>query len=134
MEDNPQTRAYSQQGSVYVFANVYMYEEKPGVAGRFKKFKRSHRQGCLGYPGSLSELERRSRHRRRPLAFYGSLGGDFRAVDRDTGKILWHRKLASGIIGNPITYKVAGKQYVSVWTGIGGWIGLPVTAGLDHER
>ena len=24
-----------------------------------------------------------------------------------------------------------GKQYVSVWSGIGGWIGLPVTAGLD---
>ena len=45
------------------------------------------------------------------LAFYGSLGGDFRAVDRDTGKILWHRKLASGIIGNPITYKIDGKQY-----------------------
>jgi lanthanide-dependent methanol dehydrogenase len=26
---------------------------------------------------------------------------------------------------------VKGKQYVSVWSGIGGWIGLPVTAGLD---
>jgi hypothetical protein len=39
--------------------------------------------------------------------------------------------LSSGIIGNPITYSVKGKQYVSVWSGIGGWIGLPVTAGLD---
>ena len=65
------------------------------------------------------------------LAFYGSLGGDFRAVDRATGKIVWSRKLSSGIIGNPITYSVKGKQYVSVWSGIGGWIGLPVTAGLD---
>ena len=37
----------------------------------------------------------------------------------------------SGIVGNPITYSVKGKQYVSVWSGIGGWIGLPVTAGLD---
>ncbi|HLH10459.1 MAG TPA: hypothetical protein VKV77_01130, partial [Methylovirgula sp.] len=27
--------------------------------------------------------------------------------------------------------KVGGKQYVSVLSGIGGWIGLPVTAGLD---
>jgi len=26
---------------------------------------------------------------------------------------------------------VKGKQYVSILTGIGGWIGLPVTAGLD---
>ena len=24
-----------------------------------------------------------------------------------------------------------GKQYVGVYSGIGGWIGLPVTAGLD---
>ena len=38
------------------------------------------------------------------LVFYGSLGGEFRAVDRDTGKMLWSRKLGSGIIGNPITY------------------------------
>jgi lanthanide-dependent methanol dehydrogenase len=59
------------------------------------------------------------------------LGGDFRAVDRATGKILWSRKLSSGIIGNPIAYSVKGKEYISVWSGIGGWIGLPVTAGLD---
>jgi glucose dehydrogenase len=65
------------------------------------------------------------------LAFYGSLNGDFRAVDRNSGKVLWQRRLGSGIIGNPITYKIAGKQYVSVHSGIGGWIGLPVTAGLD---
>ena len=65
------------------------------------------------------------------LAFYGSLNGDFRAVDRSSGKVLWQRRLGSGIIGNPITYSVNGKQYVSVWSGIGGWIGLPVTAGLD---
>jgi lanthanide-dependent methanol dehydrogenase len=65
------------------------------------------------------------------LVFYGSLGGDFRAVDRNSGKILWSRKLGSGIIGNPITWKVGGKQYVGTYSGIGGWIGLPVTAGLD---
>ncbi len=67
------------------------------------------------------------------LVFYGSLSGDFRAVDRKSGKVLWSRKLGSGIIGNPITYKVKGKQYVSIFSGIGGWIGLPVTAGLDFS-
>ena len=41
------------------------------------------------------------------------------------------RKLGSGIIGNPITWKVGGKQYVGIYSGIGGWIGLPMTAGLD---
>jgi glucose dehydrogenase len=65
------------------------------------------------------------------LMFYGSLGGDFRAVDRASGKIVWSRKLGSGIIANPITYKLGGKQYVGVYSGIGGWIGVPVTAGLD---
>ena len=65
------------------------------------------------------------------LVFYGSLGGDFRAVDKNSGKVLWTRKLGSGIIGNPITWKVGGKQYIGVYSGIGGWIGLPVTAGLD---
>ena len=60
-----------------------------------------------------------------------ALNGDFRAVDRNSGKVLWSRKLGSGIVGNPMTYKVDGKQYVSVYAGIGGWIGLPVAAGLD---
>ena len=40
---------------------------------------------------------------------------------------------SSGIIGNPITYKVKGKQYVSIFSGLGGWIGIPVTAGLDMD-
>ena len=65
------------------------------------------------------------------LVFYGSLNGDFRAVDRNSGKVLWSRKLGSGIVGDPMTYKVGSKQYVSVFAGIGGWVGLPVAAGLD---
>ena len=65
------------------------------------------------------------------LMFYGSKSGHFRAVDRNSGKVLWQKKLGSGIIGNPITYKIKGKQYVSIFAGLGGWIGIPVTAGLD---
>ncbi len=130
MEDEPQQRSHTTQGIVYVFANVYMYPEKPGVTGKFKKFdvltgktvweipdKYPNWGGAMVTAGGL--------------AFYGSLGGDFRAVDRNTGKILWHRKLGSGIIGNPIAWSVDGKEYVSVFAGIGGWIGLPITAGLD---
>jgi PQQ-dependent dehydrogenase (methanol/ethanol family) len=130
MEDEPQARSHTQQGTVYVFANVYMYPEKPGVTGKFKKFNvvtgKTEWEIPDQYPNWGGALVTAG-----GLAFYGSLGGDFRAVDRETGKVLWHRKLGSGIIGNPITYSVKGKQYVSVWSGIGGWIGLPVTAGLD---
>jgi glucose dehydrogenase len=44
---------------------------------------------------------------------------------------LWSKKLGSGIIGNPISYEVNGKQYVAVFAGVGGWAGLPITADLD---
>ena len=130
MELNPQERSHTQQGTVYVFANVYMYPEKPGVTGKLKKFNVVTGKTAWEVPdqypnwgGTLTTAG--------GLVFYGSLGGDFRAVDRNTGKVLWSRKLSSGIIGNPITYSVKGKQYVSILSGIGGWIGLPVVAGLD---
>lgn len=130
MEDEPQKRTHTQQGTVYVFANVYMYPEEPGASGRFKKFNVLTGETVWEirdpYPNWGGALVTKG-----GLVFYGSLGGDFRAVDRKTGKVLWSRKLGSGIIGNPITYKVDGKQYVSIFSGIGGWIGLPVTAGLD---
>ncbi|GFO82060.1 PQQ-dependent dehydrogenase, methanol/ethanol family [Methyloceanibacter sp.] len=132
MEDEPQERTHTQQGTVYVFANVYMYPEKPGVTGKFKKFDVLTGETIWEipdpYPNWGGALVTDG-----GLVFYGSLGGDFRAVDRETGKIVWSRKLGSGIVGNPITYKVDGKQYVSVPSGIGGWIGLPVTAGLDMD-
>jgi lanthanide-dependent methanol dehydrogenase len=67
------------------------------------------------------------------LAFDGSLGGDFRAVDRNSGKMVWHRKLGSGIIGNPIAWRVGGHEYISVFCGIGGWIGLPAVAGVGSS-
>ena len=130
MELEPQERTHTQQGTVYVFANVYMFPEKPGTTGKVKKF--DVLTGKLDweipdpYPNWGGTMVTDG-----GLVFYGSLGGDFRAVDRKSGKVLWHRKLASGIIGNPISYKVKDKQYVSILAGIGGWIGVPVTAGLD---
>jgi PQQ-dependent dehydrogenase (methanol/ethanol family) len=130
MELNPQDRSHTQQGTVYVFANVFMYPEKPGVTGKIKKFNVVTGETKWEIPdqypnwgGTLTTAG--------GLMFYGSLGGDFRAVDRDSGKVIWQRKLGSGIIGNPIAYSVKGKEYISIWSGIGGWIGLPVTAGLD---
>ncbi|HVZ05777.1 PQQ-dependent dehydrogenase, methanol/ethanol family [Hyphomicrobium sp.] len=130
MEDEPQDRTHTQQGTVYVFANVYMYPEKPGVTGKLKKFDiltgKTDWEIPDPYPNWGGTLNTDG-----GLVFYGSNSGHFRAVDRKTGKVLWERKLASGIIGNPITYKVGGKQYVSVFQGLGGWVGIPVTAGLD---
>ncbi|MFZ0552423.1 MAG: PQQ-dependent dehydrogenase, methanol/ethanol family [Steroidobacteraceae bacterium] len=130
MQDTPQTRTSLQQGIVYVFANVYMYDDKPGIAGRLKAFNVVTGQTVWDIPDKYPNWGG-TLNTGGGVVFYGSLGGDFRAVDEKTGKILWSRKLGSGIIGNPISYKVDGHQYVSVFAGIGGWIGLPVTAGLD---
>lgn len=58
------------------------------------------------------------------LVFYGTMDGWFRAVDAHTGSVLWQTKLASGIVGDPITFKGAdGRQYVAIYSGIGGWMG-----------
>jgi PQQ-dependent dehydrogenase (methanol/ethanol family) len=58
------------------------------------------------------------------LVFWGSMDGYFRAHDARSGKELWRLKLPSGIVGNPITYLGPdGKQYVAIYSGIGGWMG-----------
>jgi glucose dehydrogenase len=37
MEDEPQERTHTNQGTVYVSANVYMYPEKPGITGKIQE-------------------------------------------------------------------------------------------------
>jgi alcohol dehydrogenase (cytochrome c) len=59
------------------------------------------------------------------VVFWGDLNQAFRAFDADTGKILWQTKLGGPIQNSTITYRVNGKQYVAVITGLGG-----VTASL----
>jgi alcohol dehydrogenase (cytochrome c) len=58
------------------------------------------------------------------IVFYGTMDGWFKAVDARNGAELWKFKTGSGIIANPITYVGPdGKQYVAVYSGIGGWMG-----------
>jgi alcohol dehydrogenase (cytochrome c) len=54
------------------------------------------------------------------LIFWGDLNQQFRAFDADTGKILWQTKLGGPIQTSTITYRVNGKQYIAVVTGLGG--------------
>ncbi|OYV86461.1 MAG: PQQ-dependent dehydrogenase, methanol/ethanol family, partial [Acidiphilium sp. 37-67-22] len=67
------------------------------------------------------------------VAFYGTLKGMFRAVDIQTGKILYQFKTPSGIIGNPITYMHDGKQYVAVLSGVGGWAAIGMADNLHKS-
>ncbi|MGE0439566.1 MAG: PQQ-dependent dehydrogenase, methanol/ethanol family [Gemmatimonadales bacterium] len=58
------------------------------------------------------------------LVFYGTMDGWLKAVDQTSGLELWRFKTPSGIIGNPVSFAdAAGRQYVAVYSGIGGWIG-----------
>jgi glucose dehydrogenase len=43
-------------------------------------------------------------------------------------------KTPSGIIGNVNTWEFKGKQYIGVLSGIGGWAGIGLAAGLDPEK
>lgn len=65
------------------------------------------------------------------VVFYGTLEGYFKAVDARTGRELYRFKTPSGIVGNPITYAHNGKQYVAVLSGVGGWAGIGLAAGLS---
>src|SRR5438128_11072374 len=68
------------------------------------------------------------------LVFYGTLEGYMKALDAKTGKELWRFKTPSGIIGNPITYiGPDGKQYVAILSGVGGWAGIGLAAGLEGD-
>jgi PQQ-dependent dehydrogenase (methanol/ethanol family) len=51
------------------------------------------------------------------LVFSGNLHGMFRAFNAKTGQELWKIGLGSGIGAGPMTYSVAGKQYVAVVSG-----------------
>ncbi|WP_253189888.1 MULTISPECIES: methanol/ethanol family PQQ-dependent dehydrogenase [Paraburkholderia] len=67
------------------------------------------------------------------VAFYGTLEGYLKAVRIRDGKELWRFKTPSGIIGNVFTYEYQGKQYVGVYSGIGGWAGIGMAAGLEKS-
>jgi PQQ-dependent dehydrogenase (methanol/ethanol family) len=67
------------------------------------------------------------------VVFYGTLEGYLKAVDPATGKELWRFKTPSGIIGNVTTYEHNGKQYIAVLSGVGGWAGIGLAAGLTED-
>ena len=67
------------------------------------------------------------------VVFYGTLGGYLKAVDADTGAPLYSFKTPSGIIGNVNTWTHGGKQYIGILSGLGGWAGIGMAAGLEGD-
>jgi PQQ-dependent dehydrogenase (methanol/ethanol family) len=68
------------------------------------------------------------------LSCYGTLEGYLKCVDKkDISKELFKFKTPSGIIGNVFSYEHKGKQYIGVFSGIGGWAGIGMAAGLEKD-
>jgi glucose dehydrogenase len=129
-EDYQAFAAKYKAGFPYVGAIVRMFRPNNGnIGGRFIAFdpvtgktKWAINDQYQDWSGALTT--------KGSLAFYGTLTGWFRAVDINTGKILWQFKAPSGIVGNPITYMHDGKQYVAILTGVGGWGAIGLSNGL----
>ena len=52
------------------------------------------------------------------LVFFGDVGGNFYAVNAETGERLWGQQLGAALAGGVITYTVNGQQKVAVATGL----------------
>lgn len=69
------------------------------------------------------------------ISCYGTLEGYMKCVDKkDIKKELFKFKTPSGIIGNVFSYTHKGKQYIGVFSGIGGWAGIGMAAGLEKDQ
>jgi alcohol dehydrogenase (cytochrome c) len=120
-------------GQPYVGAIVRMFPGPGGHRGRFIAWDATTgkvvweiKENLAAYGGALATAG--------DVVFYGTMEGYLKAVDAKTGKELWKFKTPSGIIGNPMTYQGPdGKQYVAVLSGIGGWAGIGVAAGIGPE-
>ena len=66
------------------------------------------------------------------IACYGTLEGYLKCVDQKDGKELYRFKTPSGVVGNVFTYEHKGKQFIGVYSGVGGWAGIGLAAGLTN--
>lgn len=118
-------------GTPYLGAEVKMYAGPGGHRGVFTAWDPLARRKVWEIPehfpvwsGALATAG--------DVVFYGTMDGWFKAVDAKTGRQLWRFKTASGVIGQPVSYRGRdGRQYVAVLAGVGGWAGAIVSADLD---
>jgi alcohol dehydrogenase (cytochrome c) len=67
------------------------------------------------------------------ILFNGGMDRYLRALDQSDGKVLWQTRLGSQVFGAPVTFGVAGRQYVAVAAG-GGFNNGPVTIRPDIDQ
>ncbi|BBE74553.1 methanol/ethanol family PQQ-dependent dehydrogenase [Oharaeibacter diazotrophicus] len=118
-------------GQPYVGATLKLYPDpaRPGAMGGLMAFDPATGKAAFEiderfsvWSGALATAG--------GLVFYGTLEGWLKAIDARTGEELWRFKTPSGIVGNVMTYAFGGRQYVAVLSGVGGWAGIGLAAGL----
>ncbi len=122
-----------QAGQPYVGAIVRMMPGPGGNRGEFLAWDATIgkkvwgiKENLAAYGGALATGG--------DVVFYGTMEGWLKAVDANSGEVLWKFKTPSGIIGCPMTYVGPdGKQYVAILSGIGGWAGIGAAAGIGAE-
>jgi PQQ-dependent dehydrogenase (methanol/ethanol family) len=132
MDYEPYKVSYT-AGQPYVGATLSMYPAPGGTnLGNFiawdagtGKIKWSDPEPFSVWSGALATAGN--------VVFYGTLEGYLKAVDASTGKELWKFRTPSGIIGNVNTFEHNGKQYIGVLSGVGGWAGIGLAAGLTED-
>ena len=132
MDYEPYQVSYN-AGQPYVGATVAMYPAPGGThLGNFiafdagtGKIKWSNPEPFSVWSGALATAG--------DVVFYGTLEGYLKAVDSESGRELYRFKTPSGIIGNVNTWLHNGQQYVGVLSGVGGWAGIGLAAGLVEE-
>jgi lanthanide-dependent methanol dehydrogenase len=120
-------------GAPYVGANLNMKAGPGGNLGELIAWDAATGKKVWGikerYPSWSGALTTAT-----DLVFYGTMDGWFKAVDAKAGKVLWQHKVGSGIVGAPMTFTGPDKkQYVAIYSGVGGWFGLPVSNDLPRN-
>jgi alcohol dehydrogenase (cytochrome c) len=121
-------------GTPFLGATVRMYPGPGGFQGELEAWDIANSRKVWEIKDDLFPVYSGVLATAGDVVFYGTLEGWFRAVDARTGNVLWQYKTASGIIGDPITFKgPGGRQYVAIYSGIGGWMGAAAMPDLSND-
>jgi PQQ-dependent dehydrogenase (methanol/ethanol family) len=111
-------------GTPYLGADVKMFPGPGGYQGELVAWDVAHNRKAWSVQEPILPVYSGVLATGGDVVFYGTMDGWFKAIDARNGTELWKFHCASGIVANPVTYiGPDGKQYVVIYSGIGGWMG-----------
>jgi PQQ-dependent dehydrogenase (methanol/ethanol family) len=121
------------QGTAFVGANVRVSYETVGPGGEILAWDLGARKATWRvqerFPIASDVLATAG-----GVVFYGTLDGTLKAIDAQTGALLWHFETSAPLMGQPTTYLGPdGRQYVAVVVGASGPFGLAQQAWIDRR-